>query len=172
MQNQKKRMTTCVRLWQSAMKKLRKWASCQAPLANRERSLVGETIYAVKKPSDTGRWRQLWLKKVASEARAINLCQQCYMEKLVHQGKQPLKSKEWREVVERKAHRCRLWKIFGSEQFLRGMWRCFTFTRAWARKIPADATQAKQEGTQGQWQDESLFKVEQVKRSADTAWTS
>ena len=70
--------------------------------------------------------------------------------------------------MERKAHRCRLWKIFGSEQFLRGMWRCFTFTRAWARKIPADATQAKQEGIQGQWQDESLFKVEQVKRSADT----
>ena len=161
-------MTTCVRLWQSARKKLRKWASCQAPLANRERSLIGETIYAVKKPSDTGRWRQLWLKKVASEARAINLCQQCYKEKLVQQGKQPLKSKEWREVVERKAHRCRLWKIFGSEQFLRGMWGCFTFTRAWARKIPADATQAKQEGIQGQWQHESLFKVEQVKRSADT----
>ena len=31
-----------------------------------------------------------------------------------------------------------------------------------------DATQAKQEGIQGQWQHESLFKVEQVKRSADT----
>ena len=30
-------------------------ASCQAPLVNHERSLIGETIDAVKKPSDTGR---------------------------------------------------------------------------------------------------------------------
>ena len=92
------------------------------------------------------------------EARTINLCQQCYNEKLVQQGKQSLKSKEWREVVERKAQSCRLWKIFGSEQFLHGMWGYFTRTIAWARNIPADATQAKQEGIRGQWQHESLFK--------------
>ena len=55
------------------------------------------------------------------EARTINLCPVCCNEKLFQQGKQSLKSKEWREVVERKAHRGRLWKIFGSEQFLLGM---------------------------------------------------
>ena len=54
-------------------------------------------------------------------ARTINLCQRCYNEKLAQQGKQSLKSKEWREVVERKAHRGRLWKIFGSEHFLRNV---------------------------------------------------
>ena len=58
----------------------------------------------------------------------------------------------------------------GSEQFLRGMWERFTLKRTGARKILADAAQEKQEGKQGQWQQESPFKevLEQVKRSADT----
>ena len=42
--------------------------------------------------------------------------------------------------------------------------------QAGARRILADAAQEKQEGKQGQWQQESPFKevLEQVKRSADT----
>ena len=55
------------------------------------------------------------------EARTTNLCRLCHNAKLVQQGKQPLKSKKRKEVLEKKAHRGRLWKIFGSEQFLRGM---------------------------------------------------
>ena len=43
----------------------------------------------------------------AGEAHTINLCQQCYNEKLAQQGKQPLKSWQWRGVVEKKAHRGR-----------------------------------------------------------------
>ena len=77
------------------------------------------------------------------DARTINLCQRCYNEKLVQQGKQSLKSKDWREVVERQAHRGRLWKIFGSEQFLRGMWEYFNLKRAWARKILAASAHEK-----------------------------
>ena len=41
------------------------------------------------------------------EARTINLCKRCCNERLFQQGKQSVKSKEWREVVERKAHRGR-----------------------------------------------------------------
>ena len=39
----------------------------------------------------------------------------------------------------------------------------------WARKILADAAQEKQEGTRGQWQQESPFKevLGHVKRNAD-----
>ena len=59
------------------------------------------------------------------EIRTINLCKLCYTDKLVQQGKQPLKSKGWKEVVEKKAHRGRPWKVFGSEQFLRGMCEYF-----------------------------------------------
>ena len=73
-------------------------------------------------------------------------------------------------VVERKAHRGRIWKVMGNEQFLRGMWEYFTLKRADAKKILEDDSREKQEGKQGQWQQESPFKevLEQVKRSADT----
>ena len=56
------------------------------------------------------------------EARTINVYKLCYSAKLEQQGKQQLKLCEWNKVVEKKAHRGRLWKVFGSEQFLRGMW--------------------------------------------------
>ena len=39
------------------------------------------------------------------EARTINLCKLCHNAELVQQGKQPLHSKEWKEVLEKKAHR-------------------------------------------------------------------
>ena len=60
--------------------------------------------------------------------------------------------------------------MFGTEHFLRRMWVYFTLKTARARKIPADAAGEKQEGKQGQWQQESPFKevLEQIKRSADT----
>ena len=90
-------------------------------------------------------------------------------------GQAVTKVKEWKEVVEKNAHRGGLWKIFGSEQFLREMWEHFTLNSACARRILADAAQEKQEGTQGQWQKESTFKevLEQVKkRSADAVKTT
>ena len=71
------------------------------------------------------------------EARTIKLCKLCCNAKLVQQGKQPLKSKERKEVLEKKAHRDRPWKVFGSEQFLRRMWEYFTLKRTGARKILA-----------------------------------
>ena len=77
------------------------------------------------------------------EARTINLRKRCCNEKLVQQGKQSLKSMEWSGVVERKAHRGRLWEIFGIEQFLRGMREYFILKRAGARKLLADAAQEK-----------------------------
>ena len=89
------------------------------------------------------------------EAHTINLCQQCYNEKRVHQGKQPLKWKEWKEVVEKKAHRGWLWKIFGSDPFLRGMWgckedsggRCSTKTRRIARSVATGVSLQRGSGT-------------------------
>ena len=90
--------------------------------------------------------------------------------KVVQKGKQLLQVAEWKEVVERKAHRGRLWKTFGSQQFMRGMWEYFTIKRAWAKKVLADAPKEKQEGIQGRWQQESPFKevLEHVKENWDT----
>ena len=71
--------------------------------------------------------------------------------------------------MEKKAHRGGLWKVFGSGQFLRGMWEYFSLKRVGARKYLADGAREKQEGKQGQEQDEPPFKevLEQIKRSAD-----
>ena len=68
-------------------------------------------------------------------AHTINLCQQCYNEKLAQQGKQPLKLWQRRGVVEKKAHRGRTWKVMGNEQFIGGMWEFFTLERAGASQI-------------------------------------
>ena len=72
-------------------------------------------------------------------------------------------------MVEKKAHRGRLWKVFGSEQFLSGMCEFFTLKRAGTRTILADCS-GKTKRKQGQWRQEPPFKevLEQVKRSADT----
>ena len=45
------------------------------------------------------------------EARIVSLCKLCYNATLVRQGKQPLKLWEWKEVLEKQAHRGRLWKV-------------------------------------------------------------
>ena len=49
------------------------------------------------------------------EARTFNLCKLCYNAKLVQQVKQPLNSKEWGEVLEKKHHE-RNMKIHRSRQ--------------------------------------------------------
>ena len=46
-------------------------ASCRAPSANHEGPFIGATIAAVKKPSETGRLRQWWLKKVERPTQSI-----------------------------------------------------------------------------------------------------
>ena len=45
----------------------------------------------------------------------------------------------------------------GNEQFTRGMWENFILKRAEAQRIRDDAVWEKQEGIQGQWQQESPF---------------
>ena len=55
------------------------------------------------------------------EARTMNLCQQCFYERMVQQGKPRLNSWQWRALAEKKAHRGRIWRVMGSEQFTRGM---------------------------------------------------
>ena len=100
------------------------------------------------------------------EAHTVNLCQRCYKEQMVH--KPQLKSWQWRAVVERKAHRWRIWKVMGNEQFKRGKWVYFTHRRAEVKKILADASRERQEGIQGQWQQASSFReiLEQVRGNA------
>ena len=49
------------------------------------------------------------------------------------------------------------------------MWELVTIKRTWAKAVLADAEKEKQEGIQGKWQMESLFKEvrELFKKSCD-----
>ena len=51
-------------------------------------------------------------------AHTINLRQQCYNERLTAQGQVPLKSWQWKTLVEQKAHCGKLWNMFGKDQFI------------------------------------------------------
>ena len=109
-----------------------------------------------------------------TESYTDNLCQQCFNERLTAQSLAPLKSWQWQAVVEKKAHRGRLWRMLEKDQFTHGMWEYFYLARAKAKKCLRDAEKEKQEGIRGQWQQESLAKefLEQVKSCADTDCTS
>ena len=88
-------------------------------------------------------------------------------------GQPQLELRQWKAVVEEKAHRGRLWKMFGKDQFLQGMWEYFSQERAKAKKFLEDAEKERHEGIQGEWQQESPSKevLEQVRRSPDTDCT-
>ena len=72
------------------------------------------------------------------EARTINLCQQCYNEKLVQQGKMPLTFWQWKRVVRRRRTVEGYGRCLGVNNFMSGLWVHFTRERAGARKVLAD----------------------------------
>ena len=76
--------------------------------------------------------------------------------------------------MEKNAHRGRLWRIMGNEQFTRGMWEYFIRKRVEAKKIRDDAAREKQEGIQGQWQQESPFRdiLEHARSNEDMVCSS
>ena len=107
------------------------------------------------------------------EVSTVNLCQQCHNESLTAQGLATLKNWQWKAVVEMNAHRGRLWRMLGKDQYIQGMWEYFSLEGAKAKEFLKDAEEEKQDGIQGQWQRESPAKefLEQVKSSADTDCT-
>ena len=77
-------------------------------------------------------------------ARTVNLCQQCFYELRLQQGEPRRNSWQWRAVVEKKAHRGRIWRIMGNEQFTRGVWEYFfNLERAEAKRIQDDSAREK-----------------------------
>ena len=59
------------------------------------------------------------------ESYTVNMCQQCYNERLTVQGLAALKCWQRKAVVEKKAHRGILWRMLGKDQFTQGMWEVF-----------------------------------------------
>ena len=60
------------------------------------------------------------------ESYTINLCQKCFNKHLQAKGEKPLSNVRWRQVVEEKAYRGRMWKMMEKEPYLRGMWEYFS----------------------------------------------
>ena len=56
------------------------------------------------------------------EAYTTNLCQKCFNKHLKAKGEKTLTKWQWRQVVENKAHRGRLWKKIGKEQYVPERW--------------------------------------------------
>ena len=104
------------------------------------------------------------------EAFSTNLCQKCFNKHLQAKGEKPLSNVQWRQVVEKKAYRGRMWKMIGKEPYLRGMWEYFLQERSRVKRFRELADEEKQAGIQGQWQQESPAReyLEQVKCCHDT----
>ena len=97
----------------------------------------GSTYFCDNRCSEKAiRYWQLAPVVVEGGGEAVNLCQQCYNEQRVQQGKPRLNSWQWRAVVDKKAHRWRMCKIIGNEQLKNGMWEYFTLKKG---KILDDA---------------------------------
>ena len=75
----------------------------------------------------------LVLVENGEESNTANLCQQCYNKKLIAKGY---------AIVEKKAHRGRLRRMLGKDQYIQGMWEYF-LVRLKAQKFREDAEKGK-----------------------------
>ena len=107
------------------------------------------------------------------ESYTTNLCQKCYNESLKAKEDEPLTKWQWHEFTEKKAHRGRLWKMMGKEQYIREMWNIYVQERARLKRFRFQAEEERQARIQGQWQLELPAKeyLEQVKCCNDTDCT-
>ena len=71
-----------------------------------------------------------------------------------------MSASKWRELVEQKAIRGKLWAACGIEQLVRRVRERFAIKKAVARSVSADAENARQLGTDGRWQHEMPYKQE------------
>ena len=76
---------------------------------------------------------------------------------------------KWREMVEQKAFRGKLWAAFGMEQLARKMWERFTIDMALSRSVSADEEKERQDGVDSDWRQETPQKeeLELVQHSSD-----
>ena len=84
------------------------------------------------------------------EAYTTNMCQKCFNEHLQVKGEKPMSNVQWRQVVEKKAYRGRMWKMMGKEAYLRWMWEYFLQERSRVKRFRELADEEKKAEIQGQ----------------------
>ena len=65
-------------------------------------------------------------------AHTINVCKHGYNLMRMKRGERKVSASRWREIIEQKNFRGKLWVASGMEQFMRRMWEHFTIKHAWA----------------------------------------
>ena len=73
----------------------------------------------------------------------VNLCQQCYSKSLTAKGLAPFEELAVEGSRGKKAHRGRLWRTHGKDQYIQGMWEYFSLERVKAKKLLKDAEKEK-----------------------------
>ena len=63
-------------------------------------------------------------------AHTINLIKICYNERRLERGEQEGTASKWREMIEQKANRRKLWATFDMEHLVRRMWERFTIGKS------------------------------------------
>ena len=104
------------------------------------------------------------------EANTTNLRRKCFNKHLQAKGEKQLSNVQWRQVVEKKACRGRMWKMMEKEPYLRGMWEYFLQERSRVKRFRELVDENRQAGIQGKRQQESPAReyLEQVKCCHDT----
>ena len=122
------------------------------PLASHEDQFISATIAAVKKLSDAGSSRRWWLKKVVKSTQSICVSCAATSRCAARQAEVEFVAMEGSRGKESTSRR--MSKGVGNGQCKNGMWEYFTLKRAETKKILEDAARERQEGIQGQRQQE------------------
>ena len=69
------------------------------------------------------------------EAYMTNLNRKCFKKHLQAKKVMPLSSAQWRQVVEQRAFRGRMWTVMEKEPYLRGMWEYFLQERSKVSRV-------------------------------------
>ena len=77
------------------------------------------------------------------ESYTTNLCQMCFNKSLKAKGEKPVTNVQWRQVVEKKAYRGRIWRMMGKETYLRRMWEYFLQERSRVKRFREPAEEEK-----------------------------
>ena len=93
-----------------------------------------------------------------SDPFAEDLCQKCLNKHLQAKGEEPVTQVQWRQVVEKKAYRGKMWKMMGKEPYVRGDVGALLQERSRVKRFRELADEEKQAGIQGQWKQESPAK--------------
>ena len=112
---------------------VRKKHRCHAPSRVQSASHAGLCTCAmasVRKEGVTFHQLVAIVTEEGGAAHTINLIKICYNDWRLERGEQEVTASKWREMIEQKANRRKLWATFDMEHLVRRMWERFTLKKS------------------------------------------